>query len=474
MKKRFFLHKFMLMILLIFTAFLLTGMVSGEESGELFPFFNQWMKTVNEGTPYQVEGSISIHDLVPFQEETVVNLNRLLSHVGTKFYIHKPQENTLHWETFFTLGGNPFFSLGGLNEPDKNTQWGLEGKIGPFSSKKMSPLYSLLGVTEVFEDKGEVQIPSFATAKDELDDFILHIPIEHEEKKSNFKFKNIGNAAKVQTFSFSEENINGLQLFLSQLSSSLSWEWGKAENDLIQYSGKGTLKIYFTKEEEFLGLEVKTQGLLNETVHDIEIMWATNENKDRFKIHIPAEKGKNRFTLEGEIIRDIAKQELEITGSIKYRNDDVHIEKKLLGKASGLVAEDNERINGEITITTLQGEDTSIITIQPSFLTTLNQELNNKGNIRLIWEKNKKLQGDISLSLIAEPTQSKETYLQNPIDFDLLSEKEKQNFANQITNSFSSAFIKEAFTLPLSELLFIVEGLSEENISQLYEIVPLR
>lgn len=461
-----------LSILFLFTS--VFAFAQGEtykENGELFPIFSRWMREAENGVPYQIEVTAAVHALSPFTPDTVASLNRLVSAISGEFYLSKDNEKN-HWQTSLLLQNQPLLSVSGLNEKGKETQWVNIKGVSPLYSTSVSPIFDLLGVNSQFEQSGVVQFPQFLPMKEVLFQLLADFTVEGVEKNTSYQFKNIGKAGKMVTYTFDENTVLQLQTFFSNLSKAGGWQWGMVQNNAMLYNGKGSLKVYYTKDGAFLGMEASAKALVEEEERNIEWLWATNEETNRFALSLPTEKGNKQLSLEGEVTQDITNQTMTFSGKHKDKNEEGKTETQLKGSLSGASAENNERITGEITFTTTKGEEVTTLTLQPSVLTMALGQLSPKGSIRIVEERNKKNLCDITLSLIATPCQAQVIDLSGAQDYDSLSAPQREALAQQITTGFSSAFLKAALTLPQDDIAFILEGLTEQDLGELYQALP--
>ncbi len=446
--------------------------IQWNDTAEVFPFLKGWLSQIEEGMPYEIKVSANIHELLPFTEDTIANLDRLVSHMSAALFLAQNNQG-LTWGTDLYLDKTLLFSLGGINEGNSLTQWTNIGAVSPLTSTKTSPLYELLGVNSPFEATKSIQLPNFEQLLKGIPTFLKRLTVSQEEKKSGSEFKKIGKAAKVVTYQFDEGTILQLQSFLSDCIEGANWHWGKDQNNRFIYEKKGTLKVYYTKENEFLALSFTAPVLVNDQLRNIEGFWAGNQMMNRFEFKLPADKGKNLYSLEGEITLNPQEGKVELSGKRKVRNDEGTIENKLQGNLIGAPGVGNERVTGEITLTTTAGEDQEVLNLSPSILTAKTNEgtYEVKGSIRLTKAFNKKNQSDISISLVGRQRKEGISIPLGKQDYDSLTELQKKEIGNLLNMHFTSAFSKALFTLPKEDILFITETLSPESLSKIFDLL---
>ncbi|NLB91396.1 MAG: hypothetical protein GX786_09310 [Clostridiales bacterium] len=482
--KKFFLSLVsILLISILFFSFPLTAFATAQntdidaivEEERFFPYFQTWLKEIKKGSPFTVQTSLSIHELVPFTEETVASLDRLLGNIQANFSL-QDQGPSLIWETELAINGTSLFTVGGSKENNHFIQWTNIDTLAPFISRERQPIFELLGAPVLFEENGPLQFVNFENMKEHIPNYLVMLQLQGEEKKSSYQFKNIGKASTLVTYKFVDAEVMLLQTFLSNLLQSGEWEWGRVSNNQLIYQDSGTLKVYY-QDGSLLGIEASCEVLKENEAFQLETMWAFNEKINRFSIDVTAKKGKDRLLIEGEISKDEETNQLLLNGKYRYRNsaEEKNTEATVKGMLESILASNNERVTGEIEIAVENGETLFTYLLQPSvlFTKTATSSYAPKGTLRMTSIKDKKTQKDITLSFLMEPLANTLTVPNTtPIDYDRLGETEKENVAETISLHFTSAFAKAIFQLPEKDLIFIIEGLTKENINEIDSLLP--
>ncbi len=462
-------------LLLIGCLFVSAAVAEGAKT--FTPMLDDWLRRIEGGEAVDVSMSASLHALLPYDEQTVAAMNRLLAECRVQIgYRRNGQEETT--QTRLIIGRLPvidFMEQSGMHQILAQTSL-LPGIT--FTSASRSPLDILLGSgVEIPDWVGDIPDPNMLAEK--IPEALAGLDAFGKEKVSSYRLSSSCTAKKAMIYTVPEESAQQIRDSLMMLADEMNWPEAAALISTLIMDGDAVVTLYQTAEGKNIGLGVKaTMGFENIVPRKITFLWtfSTDENVNRHTLSLksPAVKGTDYLTVAGDLtIQSLQdKNELSFSLDSKSRLNNQTGRTQWTGQLSCLLAEDNQRLEGEIKQThTDDGETAHTLAIAPSLLTyQVGDEFSVKGSARITWARNKSVMTDVTFSVLAGKTagvrwaQTKDTVSLDDIGEDGLAQL-KQNAQEMAVNAIWEAVL----SLPPDCLVLISQNISEDSWERLYK-----
>ncbi len=463
-------------IVFLWIGCILAASAAAEGGPSLNPMLDKWLQRVENGEATDITLSAAIHALSPYGDDTVAAINCLLAECS----VHVGYQQTANGETTaarIIIGQMPAVDFVTRSDGQMQAQTSLLPGV-TLESGTGSPMDILLGQSE--------DIPFWASdildpngLADMIPDVLSGLSSFKEEKTGSYHLSSIGTAKKAVVYTVPEGGAQMLREGLSLLAGRMNYHEAAALIHTMTLTGDAVITLYQTAEGKSMGLGIKaTMGFENTTPREVTFLWVfkSDEKKCLHEISLkaPADKGSDNLTITGELTLESLKAKNRLSFSLDVRN-------KVSGKPeraqwSGqldcLLAEDNQRLEGEIKQTYTDPEETAhILTIKPSLLTyQVGDAFSVKGNARILWSRNKKVVTDVTFSLLAGATEDipwEESGRR--ISLDGLGETDLIALREQALAKAAESIWKSVLALPEDCLKLISRNISQEDWARIYQ-----
>ncbi len=451
-----------------------TALAEGEPS--LSPMLDEWLEKIEGGDAADITLSATLHDLKPYGEETVTAMNRLLSECKVQLgYQQSGQEETT--QTQIIIGEMPAVDF----TTRSGEQMLAQTSLLPGTTLKSglgSPLDFLLGEgTDIPFWAVDILNPN--ELADKIPDALNGLAAFAQEKTGSYRLSSIGTARKAVIYTVPENSVQLLGDSLSQLTDELNWTEASELMKTLTMSGSAVITLYQTSDGKNMGLGVKaTMGFENIAPRKVIFLWVfkSDEKNCRHSLSLkaPAEKGSDNLTVTGEMTLECqkTKNRLSLSLDIKNRQDGESDTSQWSGQLDCLLAEDNQRLEGEIKRIYTDPEDVDhVLSIKPSLLTVkAGDEVSLKGSARLMWEDDKATAADVTLSMVADKSADipwDETG--DAVTLDGLNETDLAAMAGKAETAAAEAIWRAVMSLPEECLALITRNISQEDWERIYQ-----
>lgn len=464
-----------LFALLLIGCFLFsTAMAEGEPA--LYPMLDEWIARIKSGEAADITLSATLHDLAPYGEETAAAMNRLLSECKLRLgYQQSGQEETTR--TQLIIGQTPAVDFTSQSGEQMLAQTSLLPGT-TIKSKSGSPLELLLGEESVIPFwAADILDPNKLAGK--ITDALNGLSAFAQEKKGSYRLSSIGTAKKAVIYTVPESGVQLLRDSLCILTDELNWTEASALMKTLTMSGSAVITLYQTSDGSNMGLDVKADiGFENIASRKVTFQWLFKSGEKScqhvLSLKAPAEKGSDNLTVTGEFSLEClkAKNRLSLSMDIKNKQSGKSDRTQWAGQLDCLMAEDNQRLEGDIkhTYTDPMNVD-RILSIKPSLLTVkTGDEVSVKGSVRLIWEEDRTTVSDVTLSLLAEKAADipwEETG--DTVSLDGLSNTDLASMSEKAQTAAAEAIWRAVMSLPEECLALITRNISQEDWARIYQ-----
>ncbi len=441
-----------------------------EEAPALSPMLAQWLEKAESGNPQNITLSASLHALVPFGEETLSMMNRILNecrlNVGWQMLSQVETSRTQ-----LLIGQETAVDI--LEQSGEQTlaQTSLLPGV-TLSGEEGSPLSQLLGEeTEIpFWAAG---VPDPMALAQKIPEALSALSAYAVEKEGSFGLLSVITARKALVYTVPEGEAEHLKETLQKLAEDLSWREAAALFSSVSMKGDAVITLYQTSQGKNVGLGVKaTLGFDNVSARTVTFLWAFRSDAEQciqsLSLKAPAAAGSDDLTVTGKwnLESKKAKNTLSFGLDIKNKLSKKTSREQWTGKLDCLLADDNQRVEGEIK-RTVSGpeEDTHTLVIQPSLLAYRSgEEVSLKGNARIAVSKDKAVQTDVTISLAAD--QSAELVWNSTGDILSLSgmtADQAAELAQTVQANAVASLWQAVLMLPESSLELIKKSIPQED-----------
>jgi len=468
--------------LLISALFLLSCMMIGsalaEEASVLSPMMAAWLEKIESGEPANVTLSASLHALVPFGDETLSMMNRLLSECK----INVDWQKTGEAETIRTqllIGNESAVDIVEQGGEQMLAQTSLLPGL-TLSSKDGSPVSQLLGEeTEI--PFWAVEIPDIHGIAQKLPDVLSSLNEYKAEKEGSFKLFSVTTARKALVYTIPEKDVERLKDVLLRFAAAMRWPEASALFSTVNTKGDAEITLYQTSDAVNVGLGLKaSMGFDNVTVRKVNFLWAfrsdVKKSVQSMSLKAPADDGADYLTVIGDFIQEgkKAKNTLSFDLDIKSRMGKEISQEQWKGKLDCLLAEDNQRLEGEVK-QTVSGvdEDVHTLLIRPSLLAYRSgEEVSLKGNARLTLSEGKSVKADVTVSLAADHNTDLVFSSDNEvISLSDMSTEEQTALAKKAQETAVAAIWQAVMALPEDALALIKRNITQDDWEEIYRVV---
>jgi hypothetical protein len=462
-------------LLLIGCLLFFTAIAEGEPS--LYPMLDEWIARIKSGEAAVITLSATLHDLVPYGEETTAAMNRLLSECKVRLGYQQSSEQGETTRTQFIIGQTPAVDFTMRSGEQMLAQTSLLPGT-TLQSGSGSPLELLLGEeTEIPFWAADILDPNELAGK--IPDALNELSAFAQVKTGSYHLSSIGTAKKAVIYTVPESGVLLLRDSLCVLTDELNWTQASALMKTLTMSGSAVITLYQTSDGNNIGLGVKaTMGFENIAPRKVTFLWVFKSSEKScqhsLSLKAPSEKGSDNLTVTGEMTLECLKDKnrLSLGMDIKSRLNSKSDRTQWTGQLDCLMAEDNQRLEGDIKRTyTDPTEVDHILCIKPSLLTVkAGGEVSVKGSARLKWEEDKSTVSDVTLSLLADKTADipwEETG--NTVSLDGLSGTELEAMSVKAQTAAAEAIWRAVMSLPEECLALITQNISQEDWARIYQ-----
>jgi hypothetical protein len=289
----------------------------------------------------------------------------------------------------------------------------------------------------------------------------------------------LGTAKKAVIYTVPEDSVQLLRDSFSVLTDELNLTEASTLLKTLTMSGSAVITLYQTSDGKNMGLGVKAAiGFENIAPRMVTFLWAFKSDEKSFhhslSLKAPAEKGSDNLTVTGDMDLKCSKSKNRLSLSMDIKN-------KLNGKTDNtqwsgeldcLLAEDNQRLEGEIKRTYTDPEDVDhVFSIKPSLLTLkAGGDVSLKGSARFLWEEDKATSADVTISLLAGKSAGipwEETG--DSVSLDELDETGLAAIKEKAQTAAAEAIWRAVMSLPEECLTLITRNISQEDWERIYQ-----
>ena len=447
-----------------------------EEAPTLSPMLGEWLQKVENGETANISLSASLHELVPFGEETLSMMNRLLSQCKLNVGWQKA-EQVETTRTQLLIGNETAVDILEQSGDLALAQTSLLPGI-TLSSEDGSPIPSLLGE--------ETDIPFWASDIPDPNAFAKKIPDTLSalsaymiEREGSFGLLSTATARKALVYTVPKEEAGLVKDTLMKLAEEVSWPEASVLFSTAILKDDAVITLYQTAEGENVGFGIKASlGFENVSVRKVNFLWAfrsdAKKSAQSVSLKAPAAEGSDYLTVTGQwkLEGKKAKNALSFGLDIKSRFNKKTLREQWTGKLDCLLADDNQRLEGEIKQTVTGPEDTKhTFVIRPSLLAYRSgEEVSVKGNVRVAWSEDKAVQSDVTVSLTAD--QNAELALGpsgDTLSFSDMALEERTALAQKVQSNAVAAIWQAVLTLPEESLQLIHKNITQEDWEKIFK-----
>ncbi len=458
-----------LIALMLIGCFLFSSaMAEGEPS--LHPMLEEWLDRIEGGQAADITISATLHDLVPYGEETVAAMNRLLSECRLQIgYQQGEQGETAR--TQLIIGEIPAIDYVTRSGSEMLAQTSLLPGL-TLKSESGPPLEILLG-------EG-MEIPFWAAdildpndLADRIPDALSGLAAFGQEKPGSYRLSSIGTAKKAVIYTVPENSVQLLRDGFSLLADALRFTEASALLKTLTTAGDAVITLYQSADGANMGLGVNAvMGFENIAPRKVTFLWVFKSDEKNclhsLSLKAPAQKGSDSLTVAGEMTLESlkAKNRLSFNMDIKNKLNGQSGRTLWKGQLDCLMAEDNQRLEGEVKRTYTDPEDTDhILSIKPSLLTVkAGGEVSLKGSARMVWARGKATLTDVTFSLMADKAAGalwEET--SDILSLDGLGENELAATGEGAQAAAAEAVWRAVIALPKECLTLVSRNISQED-----------
>lgn len=303
-----------------------------------------------------------------------------------------------------------------------------------------------------------------------------------KRSNSDTNISGYGQSAYRMDYTFTEKNAKVMQDLLLSVCPE-GWLRDIIAN--LSFSGKQTLRMYFTKEDVLLRAEyngscgpegdLRTVKLVVRTLHDDQI------DKDYVELTSPAKKGKNKNSLTFErVIQTNRKGERTVEGSYSYTvtADGVTNTRKGAFALVNAFTEGKDVITGSASFQSKLGnaEKFTELTIQPELTISGSEtdpEISGKLTVTEEYAGRTTEHAVISIALKAADGLDWETSGE-VIALDLLDAEHLANVRQQVAASIASALVQPMIVMMGEEAVWFFRDLPEEAVQSIIDAAEMR
>ncbi len=449
-----------------------------EMAPKLSPMLSKWYEGTAQGEPVNMVLSASFHALVPFGEETLSAINRLMSEIRLQvgFKAGDDEETT---RTQLVIGDVKAYDVTEKNGEAYLVQASLLPEI-TLSSSAGSPVEAFTG-NETNIPFWAVNIPDPNLLIENISEILSDLSGYGVEKKGNYGLSSIATARKAQIYTVPKNEPEPLRKAFSKFAEKMNWPEAVRLFSTLKNTGNVTITLYQTAEGENIALGVKGNLSFEDvSPREVNFLWVFR-NDEKNSIHTlslkaPGAESSDYLTVTGNMKMESKpdKNTLLFELDIKSRRSKVSKYEQWNGRLDCLMAEDNQRLEGEIKQTVSSANDTDdILTIKPSLLAYMvNGEVSVKGNVRISSSRNKVDLTDVTISLVADhnadfPWQDTNSLL----SLDEMSDHEASQLFGKAQEAAVKAIWQAVLTLPQESLKLITKEMSQEDWERIYQAV---
>ena len=457
---------------------MICGTAFAQQAPALSPMMADWIDEVEGGQPANVTLSASLHSLVPFGDETLSMMNRLLSQCKLNIGWQKTGGAEIT-RTQLMIGDENAIDILEQSGNQALAQTSLLPGM-TLSSYDGSPLSQLLG-SESEIPFWAAEAPDINALSQKLPDAMSGLSSFAAEKEGSFKLLSVATARKALVYTVPETNAEQLKDMLLKLASAMHWPEASTLFSSVITKGDAEIMLYQTSDGVNVGLGIKASiGFNNVSVRKVSFLWAFKSDAKKsvqsLSLKAPAADGADYLTVAGDFVLENkkAKNTLSFDLDIKSRMDKEISQEQWKGKLDCLLAEDNQRLEGEVKQTVSgSGEETYTLVIRPSLLAVRSgEEVSLKGNTRLTWGEGKSVLADLTVSLSAD--QNADLAFSsggNVVSLSDMNADERATLAEKAQNGAVTAIWQALMALPEDALALIKRNITQEDWEKIYQVV---
>ena len=460
--------------LLLACCFCLTTALA-EERVSLAPMLGGWLTRIRDGEAADITLSAAIHALSPYGVETLAAMNRLLSECRVQVGYQQSGQGEFT-QTRLIIGDIHAMDFLERSGPPELAQTSLLPGV-TLASASVSPVQLLLG-SEAEIPFWTEDIPDPSALIEIIPNALAGLSALSQEKKVSYKIASVGTAQKALVYTVPEESAELLRDGLLMLLDGLNRPEASTFLKTLAIDGDAVITLYQSAEGENMGLGIKgTMGFENVAPRKVTFLWGffSGEDKNTHTISLkaPAVKGSDNLTVAGEMSLQCVKDRnsLSLSLDIKNKLDNRSDRTRWTGRLDCLLAEDNQRLEGEIkqTYTDPAGEDHTLF-IKPGLLALMvREEFSVKGSVRVAWSMGDSVLADVEFSVLA--CEAGDLAWEDTLDtvsLDELGGNELTAMAEKVQKAAVEAIWQAVMALPPECLTLISRNISQEDWERIY------
>ncbi len=447
----------------------------------LAPMLSDFLQSAEQGRPLDITLSATLHQLVPYGEDTLKALNSLLA--GVKLQI--AYQNAGGAETVkaqLVMGDTAALDFTQRNTGDQTL---LQTSLLPgttYASAAETPMETL------FNEQAEA--PSWITDVPDLDALFHKVTAGLDslqdfakEKKVSYKLTSVGTAKKALVYTVPEESAQLVKDVLSQLLEGLPLENLRGAASLLQVTGDTVVTLYQSAEGENMGLSVKGVMAYNGgSSRKVSFLWGALPDADKavhtLSLKAPAVKGSDSLTVTGKYIltKKAAQNSLSLSLDTKNTLDKKTDRIVWAGDLSCLVAEDNQRLEGEVKRTHTGAEGAvDVYSVKPGLtVVQAGGTPSLQGNVRIAFMQDKRLQSDATVSVAAAQAGAPAWEASFPaVSLDGIGQDALDALREKAQSASEKAVLQAVLTLDPNTLTLISSNITQEDWERIYKGLDL-
>lgn len=447
----------------------------------LAPMLSDFIQSAEQGQPLDITLSATLHQLVPYGEDTLKALNSLLAGVKLKITC----QNAGGTETVkaqLVMGDTAAldFTQRGTGDQTLLQTSLLPGTI--YASASATPMETL------FDEQAEA--PTWITDVPDLNTLFLQVTAGLgslkdfvQEKKVSYKLTSVGTAKKALVYTVPEESAQLVKDALSQLFGGLPFGDLGGAASLLQVTGNTVVTLYQSAEGENMGLSIKGVMAYNGgSFRKVSFLWGVLPGGEKtvhtLSLKAPAVKGSDSLTVTGKYIltKKAAQNSLSLSLDIKNILDKKTDKIVWAGELSCLVVEDNQRLEGEVKRTHTSAEGTvDVYSIKPGVTVIQTGGTPSlQGNVRIAFTQDKRLQSDVTVSVAAAQADAPAWEASLPVvSLDGMSQDTLDTLREKAQNASEKAILQAVLTLDPDTLTLISSNITQEDWERIYKDLDL-
>lgn len=435
----------------------------------LVPQWDAW-GMAESVSPVRVTASAELSAWMPFDEDTLAALNRLISHMAVQAESMNLSGET--WGKTALLLGDAEVAALISRDTDEGTLLNASFVPGQtLTAAGSDPTTLLLGEGAAFGVPGfnGTETALVQEAKRLIGELPTLLADYRTEKTVSKKISKVGTATTQATYTIGKDDASKLG---EALAGAAQEERVKAFLQSLTFSKKQVLTVFTDKNGEVLRFTYEGQlGVGENTQRKVTLEWNMKDDgetaRDTLTLKSPAVSGSDKDSLTWTRVVTATKAKRTLEASFTYTTVRSKVKTILEGKAdlSNKFGQKDSALTGDAWIKRTDNDgDTETWLAKPDLTLALAEDAPAaNGTVQFTHKENKRTVQDAKVTLTLEAgtgfnweTRSAQT------DLTTLSADDLTALKNQAAENMASEVLKAMLTLPEDDLAFIREGLTEE------------